>query len=612
MSDDIRSTVLARINSEAERIKVKSDALRHISERVKREPKNIRKVLNTCLSAFTDNPSNMAYASESSTGKTYLVESVSDYFPDECLIVLRSISPKSFTRLRGKIVFKEISDEGASYNETLMNVFTQSEMGVASYLEFLKSEIDKRDSEYDKEKLKVERSRISESLYTLIDFTNKILVLLERPARQFWNDMLTVMSHDKQFQESMFVEGEGKKYTKQIVYRGYPAILFCTSRDQDLAWKDLETRFEIAEPDKSNEKFREAIDLSLREEFEIVEADSEKPKIKSRIRELTGEIIRDRPKPYIPESKEIRRAFLGDRVEQADLMRKFPRIVRHIGMNTLWNYRSRVVFRKGNDVRVLVGADDFRELKEEFSDTELNATLHGLPETLYTFVKDALIPACTRKDADDNPIIVDTKQSEVCSFLAGLDNSGIGKTKMSCSNYLRDVEKRGLIDRRKDPEDRRGQIVYPLVDKLSELKDSMEDNIEKLVKLYGTLLPENIDRLLRQGYTAFHRNVDIVKTNIKTYENDENPDHEDYSGDPENNDSLITQIMSISGYSSYVLRNAFTNFSQLRFTEDVPPIAWENGKTYQYRKNDIAHVPERLAAILVQRNVAIEIKEMKE
>ena len=89
-----------------ELIGLKDRTVKVLLKTVKREEANIRKILNVCFSAYTGDPVNLAYVSESSTGKTYLVESVTKFFPAEDLIVLKSISRKAFTRERGKLVLK--------------------------------------------------------------------------------------------------------------------------------------------------------------------------------------------------------------------------------------------------------------------------------------------------------------------------------------------------------------------------------------------------------------------------------------------------------------------------------------------------------------------------
>ncbi len=48
---------------------------------IKEEKRNIRLVSHACLSAYTDNPINVAIVAASSEGKTYLAKNTVDMFP---------------------------------------------------------------------------------------------------------------------------------------------------------------------------------------------------------------------------------------------------------------------------------------------------------------------------------------------------------------------------------------------------------------------------------------------------------------------------------------------------------------------------------------------------
>ena len=80
---------------------LKKELILDIRKDVKDEHRNIDIVLNTALSAFTDNPINLAVIAKSSEGKTYLVTKALERFPKEYVIMLRKASPKVFTRERG-------------------------------------------------------------------------------------------------------------------------------------------------------------------------------------------------------------------------------------------------------------------------------------------------------------------------------------------------------------------------------------------------------------------------------------------------------------------------------------------------------------------------------
>ena len=446
------------------------------------------------------------------------------------------------------------------------NAFTGKQTTVNNYLAYLGNEIEKKENKDNHdliESLREARTEITENMRTLIDFTDKILVLLERPSQGFWADMLSIASHDSKYLESSFVEGEGKKYTKHIVYKKWPAIIFCTSKDEDFAWKDLETRFELAAPFESSEKFSEAIDLSLHKKFGIPQfGDPEEKNIRYLIRQLTDFMKEHRPRPYLPFPSEIRKTFLGDKIERPDLMRKFPRLMSHIALNALFAAPDRVIF-KNDEERVLVSPDDFRELLKEFSNNELNAALHGFTEPIFVFLNEVLISACQDIQGDSEGYRNPT-QAEVCKALweSGLL---IGKTKQRCGQYLRALEERNIIKRVQDEEDKRGMRIIPLVDELQNLSRKIEDSVEKLVNTYKKALPEDIEKLLRQNFTVFHRGVEISKIPVsdtlqkivKSF-----PDHDIWEINGElqkaNNTSfLITSILEKSGYFTI----DFTNFS---------------------------------------------------
>lgn len=548
-------------------IGLKDRAVGHLLESVKREEANIRKTLNVYLSAYTDEPMNLAYVSPSSTGKTYLVENVGRYFPAEDLILIKSISRKAFTRERGKLVLKEFTEDGPEYKEVVENAFTGKQITISGYLAYLDQEIDKKENKENSnliEGLKEERSRIKENMITLIDFTDKTLVLLERPSQGFWADMMSVASHDSEYLESSFVEGEGKKYTKHIVYKHWPAIIFCTSKDEDFAWKDLETRFELAAPFESSEKFRDAIDLSLERKFGIPQhEDSEAKKIRSQIRQLVQFIKEQRPKAHLTMPSEIRKAFLGDKIERSDLMRKFPRLMSHIDLNALFAAPDRVIFKNNDGEHVLVSPDDFKELLNEFSNNELNAALHGFTESVFIFLNEILIPACLDMKGDSEDYRNPT-QAEVCKALLASDFK-LGKTKQRCGQYLRALEERYVIKRVQDEKDKRGLRIIPLIDELQKLSKRIEVNVEELVNTYKKVLPKHIEELLRQNFKAFHRGVDISKMHssvtcqklVKSFPDHDIPENNGELQKAKNSSPLVTSILERSGYFT----THFTNFS---------------------------------------------------
>ena len=109
-------------------------------------------------------------------------------------------------------------------------------------------------------------------------------------------------------------------------------------------------------------------------------------------------------------------------------------------------------------------------------------------------------------------------------------------------------------------------MIIPLIDTLESLSKRIEDSVEELVNTYRKALPEDIEKLLKQNFKAFHRDVEISKltmeetgqkivnqfTDHNIMGNNEELQKEDNTG------FLITLILEKSGYFT----GHFTNFSE--------------------------------------------------
>ena len=90
---------------------VKQRAIRCISKSVLHEEKNIEKLLDTGMSAFTGEPINLIVEGPPSEGKTFMIVNTLKVFPEEYVEIYRDASPKSFTREKGQLALRIIEDE---------------------------------------------------------------------------------------------------------------------------------------------------------------------------------------------------------------------------------------------------------------------------------------------------------------------------------------------------------------------------------------------------------------------------------------------------------------------------------------------------------------------
>ena len=461
--------------------------LQDIRHDVKDESKNISVLLNTALSAFTDNPINLAVVAKSSEGKTYLVTKTISKFPRQYVIMLRKASPKTFTRERGVLAIRVVNGNSESYETEIENEFTNEIVSISAYVEYLKTEIDKdrkdEDESADPKRAKLILNELLQNVYTLVDFRNRILVFLDRPDPALWNEMLSILSHDQEYIVTSFVEGEGKKYVKKVVFRGWPAVIFCTSKDEDFNWKDLETRFQIIEPTMTVKKYTDGVNLAVDKEFGINES-VRSDKNSEKLGELIEWIIKNKPNTMTPfPPKKLSDALTGGTVNSGDLMRKIPRLLRHVSMSTLFNVSDRVLWLNGEQVSVIVAFRDILSIVFLFDDLEFGASLSGMGTTIYEFLKNVVSPLFT---SGDDSIAVKQKeiQDNFFEYLKQCKDknqiSHLATTKESFSRYMKDLEKRAYIKRIKDEDDKRGWNVISTWSELPQAV-SLSERLKKLV-----------------------------------------------------------------------------------------------------------------------------------
>jgi len=203
---------------------------RHLSRRVKRDVVTKNMVFSTGISAYTPEPINLFLVGESSIGKTYNVVQPLKYFPKEDVWLLGGLSPTALIHLHGTLVDKN--------GEQIL----------------LSDKPDKKASAQEKEAW---RQRLKDSRY-LIDLKGKILVFLEAPHYKTFNMLRPILSHDAYEISYKFTDrgGKGNLQTQHVVIRGWPATIFCSTKEKYV--QDLATRGFTVTPETTQEKYRDA------------------------------------------------------------------------------------------------------------------------------------------------------------------------------------------------------------------------------------------------------------------------------------------------------------------------------------------------------------------
>jgi len=475
---------------------LKSDLVEFISQKVKEERENINKLLNVCLSAYDRDPINVAIVAASSEGKSYLAENVVKMFPPEDTIILKSATPKAFTRERGYRVILNPdpnADEENKYTE-IIEVDGQKTT-VDKYINKLYADLELAKISKDKEeqaKIKAKIREIEEQTYTCIDFRNKVLLFLEEPIGQFWQDMLSLLSHDSWWTMISYVEGEGVKRTRKVLFRGWPAVIYCTSKTKNFGWEDLNTRFQVIEPTQTKTKYDLAVqqifgNLNLKvKDYKLKEKER---KLKSELRVFTNLIKNKKIYMFTPFDAEVlQKIFAG--AEQGKVMRYSKHYERHIEMNALWNYYNRFIFKNERlengaeeGEHVLVGNEDIEAVLSTIRKKyDFLAQMNGLPVSATEFFFEVVLPAyrSKRSQAEERQQSlenVNAKQedfdltvADLCdvakSYCASNPSTNIKSSKVTVTRYLKILAERGFVlyeNKDKSKTAGKPKIVIPLL-----------------------------------------------------------------------------------------------------------------------------------------------------
>ncbi|MEM4090307.1 MAG: hypothetical protein QXQ46_06105 [Thermoplasmatales archaeon] len=540
---------------------LQKDLLLTVREEVKDETRNISIIANACLSAFTENPINLAVVAPSSEGKTHLVVQTVGVFPQQYVWMYRKVSPKTFTRERGILAVRTIRNGEETFETEVEDELTRTgRIAVAKYIALLREKAEQKPRKEDDERKKAEIERgkdllrdIEGRLYTLIDFHNKILVFLDRPDSELWNELLSVLSHDREYIISSFVEGEGKKYNKKVVFYGWPAVIFCTSKDEDFNWKDLETRFQVIEPVMSSKKYADAINHSFNREYSIATSDNKRQILTNKIERLIEWIIQRKPKvifPFPPEELPKAITSEGDvqRVESGDLMRKLPRLGRHVAMNALWNVSERVILDNGNETAVVISYADIAALGYLFDDLAFGASLSGMGVAIFEFLTKIIGPAfesffSEEQDEDASGLRQKALRDQFETYVKEhRKTTHLGATAESFTRYMKELEKRGFIKRIEDESDKRGLIVIPTWNEIPRQRSLME-KLKKLItpmKMHDVTIHTYLEKL---NFSVFWKGQKLITA---ADSNNENENFKNLA-----NENLWEKVRRLSGFDLY-------------------------------------------------------------
>lgn len=391
--------------------------LRLFCKTVKRDPITKQAVFLTGLSAYTEDPLNLFLRGESSLGKTYVVMQIMKLFPKRDVWKIGAASPKFLIRQHGVIV-----DEN---NE---------------HIDFSKKP--GMDAPFEEQR---EWAETLKNAKRLIDMTGKILLFLEAPDPEVFNIIRSILSHDDYEISYPFVDTWQGIRTVNVVVRGWPSTIFCTSSEKHV--QDLATRSLTLTPVFQEEKYQAANILTGDKSalpWKYTPSDDE-----IAVQEFIESLKLEWHKidVVLPFGKEFGIKFPHKNPRS---MRDFQHILSMIKVLAYLHYAQRPALKYGEKKIVLATSQDYNTIMNLWAKIA-ETTQTGIPAQVLEFYNDVVLECTT-----ETPSI---------TLLTDIWNANFPERKKSSDairNWTELLSQIGYLTKLPDPNDKRQKLVKPL------------------------------------------------------------------------------------------------------------------------------------------------------
>jgi hypothetical protein len=240
-----------------------------ILKEARQEDRPVKQLLYTMLSAYTNNPINLAINAPSGEGKNYVINKVADSFPKQDVVFLAGMTDKALFHRSGILVIKNDVGEYEPIDDRIAKI--DSEIEDKNYQ--IKSISNKNNDNGQKALLKSqiktlddEKKDLLKDAKKLIDLSHKILIFLDTPQVKLFNALMPLLSHDRYEVEYEYADSTSTGIrTMNNVLRGWPAVIFAQAIDWSKyqRYPEIQRRFIITNPKMTTEKYAAAIDLAV-------------------------------------------------------------------------------------------------------------------------------------------------------------------------------------------------------------------------------------------------------------------------------------------------------------------------------------------------------------
>ncbi|MCH8916125.1 MAG: hypothetical protein IIA82_09845 [Thaumarchaeota archaeon] len=468
---------------------VLEDIVKACSKEIKEEETNIKQIILTLLSAWTNNPQNTRILAPSGEGKTYLVTKLAELFPQENITILAKATPQSF-----KYTFcsKKVIENGTGN-------YQDYDIALKPLEEQLKKTIDRE----TKKEIEKQIQELKDSVYDLVDFTNKIIVLVDSQSFELFDSIKATLSHDQENLKSFSVNKSksGTILGQKFVIRGFPAVIYCSAKDEQKrdTTDEINTRFNTISLNTSPKKYRkmlelEAIHSSLPDSIYQEEVISEKEveELKEKIKQIIN-YVKDFGKCCNPYGLGIQKLFRDDAGFRT---RQFKILNNNIIIHTLANakFRPKIIH------------DEIKTPITTRLDIEEACKLTKEPREIQPykikFFNDYIRCAILETGKEKHLIDVDFKCLTATELADYITKKGRTADRQKLQeSFLKPLVEHGFLDEFQDP-DNRTRNIYTLAQGFLNNEASLESTLIDTSMLNTSCLDSFVKKFIEQRYNS--------------------------------------------------------------------------------------------------------------
>jgi hypothetical protein len=513
-----------------------------ILKEAREEDRLVKQVIYTMLSAYTNNPLNLAINAPSGEGKTYVLQKVGDTFPKEDVMFLAGMTDKALFHSKGDLVVKNNDNEKYETLEDKVAKIDSDIQDKECEIPITKDKNVKQGLRSMISSWKKERKELIKESKKLIDLSHKVLVFLDSPRVELFNALMPLLSHDKYEVEYQFVDTYNGIKTKSNILRGWPAVIFAQAIDYShyQRYPEIQRRFIITNPKMTTQKYEQAVDL-ISDKYGLPDfayqakiiSDSDKERVREIILEIKQNMlaISDRVEPgknnvIIPFNETISNLLPKDKAFDMTTANRFFGFLSLLPLINI-DKRPRLLLRKkGSPVLQTIPFALFEDLQEA---TFLMEYADGVRPYILEWYYDIFLKAYDAKTEPDSKVngkdqIVTEKRIALTTEKLVETTKEVYKqnytTKKILETYINPLINQGYIDKTESDLDRRANIYYPVIisknRKLLDFSDSNNFSQERKITITdSTLYPSKqyliskIQQVLR--YSAYKNLLIIIQ-----------------------------------------------------------------------------------------------------